>query len=601
MLDKILDQWADALGGRKRLRAVQTISKRGRMYGFGSQGQINEWAVPGCYRSHYSLEMGINALLVVNGRQGWSKRDGRVAEMGGFELLLQKVRMWFETFALVLPELNEVPMRYVGESEDGSAWLLELDVMEGLACQCLVDRKTHLPKEYSFNLGSEALHVRFSNWHKVKGIRLPFQQVDHIEPSGDEIRSEFDEILVDVPLLEGLFDRPEGDAPPFEFANGQHALGIPFELNANKVYFQVGVNGQPPVWVVLDTGFGGNFSLDTAYAKAIGLEVATAGSTGGAGENTIETGIAKGVTIELPGLVIKEQTINVMPLVQVMGPVEGRPMYGLFGGELIGYFVVEIDYVNRVLNFYDPAHYKPPADAVILPVNINFGLPCVEATVTLPGCQPAQGTFVLDIGVRNELNLTAPFVDRHGLLKGTQKLIYGVVGSGLGGLVREYIGRGSLKLGTEAEARLEFANVTVNLSKAKAGFESASVVAGLIGDELFRRFKLTLDYNNKRFLLQPNEHFGQPFEFDMSGAFLRAEPPDYRRFTVAGITEDGPAAEAGLLEGDELLAIDGQPAGTYYDLETLRHFFRQPNRRVALQIQRGGQKLETTLTTRRQI
>lgn len=48
MLEKIFDQWADAMGGRKRLRAVQSISKRGRFYGFESQGEILEWAaVPG--------------------------------------------------------------------------------------------------------------------------------------------------------------------------------------------------------------------------------------------------------------------------------------------------------------------------------------------------------------------------------------------------------------------------------------------------------------------------------------------------------------------------------------------------------------------------
>jgi hypothetical protein len=599
VLEKILDQWANALGGRKRLRAVESISKRGRIYGFGSQGKIHEWAAPGCYRSHYTLEIGVDALLLVNGKQGWSKRDGRVTAMGGFELLLQKVRMWLETFALVLPELNEVPVRFSGKSEDGSAWLLELEVMEGLVCQCLVDRRSHLPKEYSFNLGSEALHVRFGDWRKVSGITLPFRQTDHIEPSGDEIRSEFDEMLVNTLQLEGLFDRPADEAPLYEFANSQNALGIPFELNANKVYFQVSINGQPPVWIVLDSGMGGNLALDTEYAKAIGLEVARAGSTGGAGENMVEAGIAKGVTIGLPGLVIKDQTINTMPLVQVMSPAEGRQPYGLLGGELIGQWWSRLTMCARCSISMTPL-------TTSLQRRLSCRSPLIRPTFHrghrhAAGLPTGAGAFLLDIGVRNALNMTAPFVDRNGLMNSTQKLVYGIVGSGIGGLVREYVGRGSLKLGpADIAQRFEFENIVVNLSQAKAGFESASIVAGIIGDEIMRRFKLTLDYNNQRFLLQPNEHFSQSFEFDMSGTFLRAEPPDYRRFTVAGTVEGGPAAEAGLQEGDELLAIDGQPAAVY-SLETLRQFFRQPERSVALRLRRGEQELETTLITRRQV
>jgi hypothetical protein len=35
---------------------------------------------------------------------------------------------------------------------------------------------------------------------------------------------------------------------------------------------------------------------------------------------------------------------------------------------------------------------------------------------------------------------------------------------------------------------------------------------GLIGGEIFRRFKLILDYSRKRMILEPNNHFNDPYE-----------------------------------------------------------------------------------------
>ncbi|HNT25048.1 MAG TPA: hypothetical protein PKM21_11820 [Anaerolineales bacterium] len=43
-------------------------------------------------------------------------------------------------------------------------------------------------------------------------LTLPFCTTNYLEPGGDELRAEYDEILIDVPLMEGLFDRPVDEA-----------------------------------------------------------------------------------------------------------------------------------------------------------------------------------------------------------------------------------------------------------------------------------------------------------------------------------------------------------------------------------------------------
>jgi S1-C subfamily serine protease len=61
------------------------------------------------------------------------------------------------------------------------------------------------------------------------------------------------------------------------------------------------------------------------------------------------------------------------------------------------------------------------------------------------------------------------------------------------------------------------------------------------------------------------------------------------------VEEDTPAEKAGLLIGDTLLAIDGQPMG---DGDALRQHLRrmQAGQTVTLQILRGGERREMTAT-----
>src|SRR5438477_10554320 len=57
----------------------------------------------------------------------------------------------------------------------------------------------------------------------------------------------------------------------YRFNKGSSAENIPFELNANKPYLQVRINGAGPYWFILDTGSVSTV-VDTELAKM--LEIA---------------------------------------------------------------------------------------------------------------------------------------------------------------------------------------------------------------------------------------------------------------------------------------------------------------------------------------
>jgi len=108
------------------------------------------------------------------------------------------------------------------------------------------------------------------------------------------------------------------------------------------------------------------------------------------------------------------------------------------------------------------------------------------------------------------------------------------------------------------------------------------------------------DYSRLKMILEPNEHFDELYEYDMSGIFLVAEGPDFRRFKVHRVLAGSPAAEAGVREGDVIVAVDGRPTREF-TLEQIRQLFKQEGRKVELVIQRDGEQLEISLELRRLI
>jgi len=82
--------------------------------------------------------------------------------------------------------------------------------------------------------------------------------------------------------------------------------------------------------------------------------------------------------------------------------------------------------------------------------------------------------------------------------------------------------------------------------------------------------------------------FGEPTEVWGLGATPYLPP------VVGGLRPGMPAAEAGLRPGDRILAIDGQPIRTWDEMAEF--ISKRAGERVALTVERGGQRLEIAVT-----
>jgi hypothetical protein len=390
-----------------------------------------------------------------------------------------------------------------------------------------------------------------------------------------------------------LFPVARADAPAFSFEKGKSALAIPFELNSNKIYLPVRVNGGAPRWFILDSGCPVT-AVDLELARELKLPVENLGAIGGAGEGRTQRGDTKVRSLSLPGLELRPTRVWALGVNKPVSPFEGRRIDGLLGVDFLDRFVVRIDYPNRKLDVIDPSEHAPAKEAIAVPLERFGGHWTVRATLQPTGGKPVEGKFILDIGVRLPLMVNTPFVNRHDLIEVLGATRRATVGGGLGGEVIHHLARlKSIQVGG-----LEVKSPYVSLSQDSKSLNAAEDFDGILGAEVFRRYRFTLDFPGKRVLFEKTAEANKPYEFDASGMFLVARGKDFRTFEVLSVTQNSPASDAGIRKGDVIVAVDGRPAASL-TLEKLRASFRDVGATRKLTLQHGDEKKVVKIGLRR--
>jgi hypothetical protein len=373
---------------------------------------------------------------------------------------------------------------------------------------------------------------------------------------------------------------------------GPGQVRIPFDRRGNHIYMRGRVNDSDSLWIVLDSGASGNV-IDAALAKRLGLEVSSRGQGRGAG-GTVEAGQVRSVTLRLPGATLEGAPIATMPL-EPFRRQTGRSMDAIVGAPLLDRCVLRVDYAARTIELLPAETFEYTGRGAILPLSFIHRHPYVEARVTLPGREPIEGRFVIDLGSSQALILTPTFIRERGVMETLPRTIEGR-GRGVGGIVPSRIGR---------VARIEvggygFDQPITGLPVSEKSMVGASDAIGNIGGEILRRFTVTFDYARRRMILEPNAQFGDPFEADMSGIAPRMGPDGSDALEVEWVQSDSPASEAGLKDADLIEAVDGKPA-LEVGVPALREMFRRAGATHRLTIRRGEERKEVTITTRRLI
>jgi predicted aspartyl protease len=379
--------------------------------------------------------------------------------------------------------------------------------------------------------------------------------------------------------------------PTHKFSSGSSAREIKFELINNLPLVQARVNNSDPLWFIFDTG-ATNTVIDTKRAAALNLKAkGKIVSTGSAGQ--AEAQLVRDVTIQFPGFEISRLTVYTLPI-DFFSAHFGVPISGIIGNDIIGRVVAEIDYEKKQLSFYDAATYQAAAnpDSQTFPVTLQDGLPMIQGTFELAN-RSFSGIFEIDTGSTGAIQINTPFVRRHGLLSLAKRSKKERLG-GVGGTAEAV----TTRLENVTLGKYRLANSIGKLSLATQGDYSSRRYDGLLGGQIFRRFKLVVDLSRRRIIFQPNGSLNQPFEADMSGLELVADGDDLATYVIDDLEPDTPATEAGIKGGETLLAIDGRPASEF-SLEEIRRMFMYDGREYDLTLKRDADTIHVKLKLRR--
>ena len=248
----------------------------------------------------------------------------------------------------------------------------------------------------------------------------------------------------------------------------------------------VRVNGSLPLSFMLDTGFSMTM-ISPQQAEALQLqrsgEVTIAGI---AGEE--RASVFGGATFDFSGATYAPSRMAALP-------PEGRRRShdGILGSGFFRRFVVEIDARAKTLKLHDPKTFAYAGPGELLPLTFRRTTPIVQATVRTPGGADVKGGFEIDTGC-DGLCLGREFVEAHQLVPGGAR---SDTKRGVGGEAKVRSGHlPQLQLGKLIIEKPE-ADFFLDGSPADKG------LAGHIGMEILRRYRVIFDYSRSQMILEP--------------------------------------------------------------------------------------------------
>src|SRR6266496_6839837 len=116
-------------------------------------------------------------------------------------------------------------------------------------------------------------------------------------------------------MLVWMFARSRLYGSDARFAFGESALAIPFQLDDNRIYLRVGINGSRPLSFMLDSG-ASKTVLSVRNARSFGMEMQPLEKVGtGIGAELPDVYLIKdAVSFNLPGFVFSDDGIVAIPL-----------------------------------------------------------------------------------------------------------------------------------------------------------------------------------------------------------------------------------------------------------------------------------------------
>ncbi|MEX6689033.1 aspartyl protease family protein [Danxiaibacter flavus] len=326
---------------------------------------------------------------------------------------------------------------------------------------------------------------------------------------------------------------------------------------------------------VLDTGSGG-ISLDSTTCAYLGVKKQLSEKTvrGIAGMKTVE--FAYNHTLQISNLKVDSLDFHINNY-DLLSSTYGVKIDGIIGYSFLRRYIVEIDYDKFQLNVFLQGAYKYPKGGYML--RPSFGTIPIQ-NVYVKDNNSVDTRYYFDTGAGLCMLFCNDLVKDNELFKRKRKF-YATQAEGLGG-------KKTMDLTVIRKVKIgpySFKNVPVYVFDDEFNITSYPMLGGLIGNDILRRFNVTLNYAEREIHLKPNKHYTDSFDYSYSGMSVYLINGE---ITIADIVKGSPAEQAGLENGDILVSVENNVTGNIQQYKTM---LQNAGTKLNLIIRRNGDLL----------
>lgn len=277
---------------------------------------------------------------------------------------------------------------------------------------------------------------------------------------------------------------------------------------------------------------------------------------------------------------------SIVPVLQLK-PILGDIADGILGMEYFYNSILEINYENEYMKIYSSI------DSINLEGYSKIGLTNRDNRLYIPlevivnGSIKISGEYQLDFGSGGTVSLTSLVSDNYELSdKIKNKVAYFTKYGGVGGESSSYdFFASQLNIGN-----FSFNNVVMDFSIDTAGAMASSKHLGLLGNGIYERFDVYIDFINNDLYLRPNEKYKDIFESPRLGFSFIDRGQTLNSWIVTGLYSSSAAEKSGLMIDDKILSVNGISVGEI-NYERQESFFKKIDE-VFLEIRRNGKLIE---------
>jgi hypothetical protein len=243
---------------------------------------------------------------------------------------------------------------------------------------------------------------------------------------------------------------------------------------------------------------------------------------------------------------------KIVPILKLK-PILGDFADGILGMEYFYNSVLEInyedEYMRRFQNIdsvdiseYTKINLLKEGNRLFIPLKVK-----INDSITI------EGNYQLDLGAGGNIALTSSTANHYKLKENIEeKIPYFTKYGGVGGESSSYKFRAtSLQV-----ADFVFNEVTMDFSTDKSGAMASNKHLGLIGNGIYERFNVFIDFMNNDLYIKPNSNFEKAFKFSKLGFAYVDRNQTLNAWIVTGFYRGCNAEKAGLKIDDRIIAIN---------------------------------------------